>query len=298
MDNSKKQLDDQLSQRQNSIQNVFYIVLGLNLLVLEAKFSLGLGIGLLSLLADALHSFSDSAKNVLGLIAKHLTNFKPDWDRPYGYSKFESLSALGIAGFLIVAGIEIVSSALKFIFLSWDVESLRVNNLNFIIMIGVLLINVSIAVYEAKNAKVLQSKLLQSDAQNTLSKVWVTIFPIIGMLGIRFGCLWLDIVLALILTSIVFWRAWKVIRNYDPFLSDRSVIPAREIMEIVMDVYGVLNCHSISSRGVIGQEIFIEMYLVVIPQEINAAYEIVETVKRKIREKYGLVHATIQLETC
>ncbi len=73
-------------------------------------------------------------------------------------------------------------------------------------------------------------------------------------------------------------------------------IPAKEIMDIVMDVYGVLNCHSITSRGVIDQEVFIEMHLVVAPREISSAYKIVETVERKLQEKYGLVHATIQLE--
>lgn len=78
--------------------------------------------------------------------------------------------------------------------------------------------------------------------------------------------------------------------------SDRVAIPAREIMETVTDVYGVLNCHSITSRCVVGQEIFMEMHLVVAPREINAAYEIVEVVKRELQEKYGSVYATIQLE--
>ncbi len=89
---------------------------------------------------------------------------------------------------------------------------------------------------------------------------------------------------------------WEVIRDNIPFLSDRVAIPAREIMDIVMDVYGVLNCHSITSRGVAGQDIFVEMHLVVAPREISPARKIVETVERKLQEKYGSVHVTIQLE--
>jgi divalent metal cation (Fe/Co/Zn/Cd) transporter len=116
------------------------------------------------------------------------------------------------------------------------------------------------------------------------------------MWGIRLGWTWLDIILAFLVAGLVFWSAWEVIRENIPFLSDRVAISAREIMEIVMDVYGVLNCHSITSRGVIGQEIFIEMHLVVAPREIDAAYAIVTAVKQKLRQKYGLIHATIQLE--
>lgn len=296
MNDFRLQLDDRLSQRQNSIQNVLYITLGLNLLVLETKFILGLTMGSLSLLADALHSLSDSASNVLGLIAMRLANPKPDWDHPYGHSKFESLGALGVAGFLIVAGTEIFGSALKRLFVPLDPESLTVSNLNLMMMVSVLVINIGVALYEAKRGKELDSRLLQADAKHTLSDVWITVVLLIGMLGVRLGWLWLDVVLALMVAGLIFWSAWEVIRENIPFLSDRVAIPAKEIMDIVMDVYGVLNCHSITSRGVVGQEIFIEMHLVVAPREIKAAYKIVEKVEHKLQEKYGLVHATIQLE--
>lgn len=294
--NFSPELDVRLSQRQSSIKNVLYITLGLNLLVLETKFSLGLATGSLSLLADALHSFSDSASNILGLIAMRLANPQPDWDHPYGHSKFESLGALGIAGFLIVAGVEILGSAVKRLFFSGDSESIQVSNLSLIMMIAVLMINIGISVYEAQRGKALNSKLLQADARHTLSDVWVTIVLLAGMWGIRLGWTWLDVVLAFLVAGLVFWSAWEVIRDNIPFLSDRVAISAREIMEIVMDVYGVLNCHSITSRGVIGQEIFIEMHLVVAPREIDAAYAIVTAVEQKLQERYGSVRATIQLE--
>ncbi|MGL5833245.1 MAG: cation diffusion facilitator family transporter [Waterburya sp.] len=294
--NLSPEIDVRSSQRQNSIQNVLYITLGLNLLVLETKFSLGLATGSLSLIADALHSLSDSASNILGLVAMRLANPQPDWDHPYGHSKFESLGALGIAGFLIVAGVEIFGSAVKRLFFSADSQSLEVNNLSLIMMIAVLIINIGISVYEAQRGKALNSKLLQADARHTLSDVWVTVVLIAGMWGMRLGWTWLDLVLAFLVAGLVFWSAWEVIKENIPFLSDRVAISAKEIMEIVMDVYGVLNCHSITSRGVIGQEIFIEMHLVVAPREIDAAYTIVTAVKQKLQEKYGLVHTTIQLE--
>ena len=294
--NSYPELDSSKSQRQNSIKNVLYITLGLNLLVLETKFSLGLATGSLSLLADALHSFSDSASNILGLVAMRLANPQPDWDHPYGHSKFESLGALGIAGFLIVAGIEILSSAVNRLFFSDRDAPVEINNLSLIMMIVVLVINIFIAGYEAQKGKALKSKLLEADARHTLSDVWVTVVLLVGMWGMRLGLIWLDIVLAFVVGGLVFWSAWEVIRDNIPFLSDRVAIPAREIMDIVMDVYGVLNCHSITSRGVAGQDIFVEMHLVVAPREISAACKIVETVERKLQEKYGSVHVTIQLE--
>ena len=163
-------------------------------------------------------------------------------------------------------------------------------------MVSVLLINIFVAIYEAKKGQELNSKLLQADAKHTLSDVWVTVVILAGMWGIRYGWVWLDIVLAFMVAGLVFWSAWEVIRDNIPLLSDRVAISAQEIMEIVMDVYGVLNCHSITSRGLVDQEIFIEMHLVVAPKEIKAAYETVGEVEKRLYEKYGQVHVTIQLE--
>ena len=296
MDSSQQQLGSQQSQRQDAIKNVFYITLALNLLILELKICLGLTTGSLSLLADALHSVSDSASNILGLMAMRLANPHPDWDHPYGHSKFESLGALGVAGFLIVAGIEIFGSAVKRLWSFKDAEVVEVTNLTLAVMIIVLSVNIGISVYEARRGKALNSKLLLADARHTLSDVWVTVVLLVGMWGIRLGWTWLDIVLAFLVAGLVFWSAWEVIKENVPFLSDRVAIPAKEIMKVVTDVYGVLNCHSITSRGVVGQEIFIEMHLVVAPREIDAAYKIVETVEQRLQEKYGSVHVTIQLE--
>ena len=296
MNSSSSESADRLSQRQNAIAMVLYITLGLNLLVLELKFAIGLATGSLSLIADALHSVSDSASNIMGLIAMRFAKSQPDWDHPYGHSKFESLGALGIAGFLLVAGIEIFGSIIKRCFLSADSEPLDITGFSLMVMVVVLICNIGIAVYEARRGKTLNSKLLQADAKHTLSDVWVTLVLLVGMWGVSIGWQWLDLVLAFFVSGLVFWSAWEVIRDNIPFLSDRVAIPASEIMEIVMDVYGVLNCHSITSRGAIGQEIFIEMHLVVAPREIDAAYQIVETVEQRLQEKYGEVRVTIQLE--
>mgnify|MGYP006290680305 CR=1 FL=1 len=76
------------------------------------KVWVGLLIGSLSLQADALHSVTDSANNVLGLVTSHLSSPHPDRDHPYGHQKYEAIGALGIAVFLGIACFEILSAAI------------------------------------------------------------------------------------------------------------------------------------------------------------------------------------------
>jgi cation diffusion facilitator family transporter len=79
------------------VKKVLLITLLLNLFVMALKAVVGYSTGSLSLLADALHSVTDSANNVLGLIASRFSSPQPDREHPYGHRKFEAVGALGIS---------------------------------------------------------------------------------------------------------------------------------------------------------------------------------------------------------
>jgi cation diffusion facilitator family transporter len=82
------------------VRKVLIITLFLNIFVMLLKAVVGKLTGSLSLLADALHSVTDSANNILGLIASQFSSPQPDREHPYGHLKFEAVGALGISAFL------------------------------------------------------------------------------------------------------------------------------------------------------------------------------------------------------
>src|ERR687885_2551595 len=102
-----------VKDNRSEVRKVLVITLLLNLFVMGLKAVVGFLTGSLSLQADALHSVTDSANNVLGLIASRFSSPLPDRDHPYGHQKFEAVGALGIAAFLGVACFEIVQSAIE-----------------------------------------------------------------------------------------------------------------------------------------------------------------------------------------
>lgn len=95
-----------LDNRQD-VRNVLVTILFLNVTVMLIKVGLGWWTGSLSLFADALHSITDSANNVLGLTMNRLASPEPDREHPYGHQKFDAIGALGIAAFLGIACFEI-----------------------------------------------------------------------------------------------------------------------------------------------------------------------------------------------
>lgn len=284
------------SRRQRQVQRVLYVTLGLNLLVFSVKLILGLATGSLSLVADALHSVTDSASNILALLAARFSSPEPDEDHPYGRSKFEAIGALGIDAFLGVASFEILSAAVGRFFAPQPPQ-LRIEGLTLTLMLGVLGINLFVAVYERFWGRALASSLLLADARHTLSDVWVTLTVLLGLAGIHFwGIPWLDQVLAVPVGLLVFWSGWEVLRENVPFLTDRVAIPPKTLRELVLSLPGILDCHDITSRGIPGQMIFIEMHMVVEPLDVESAHRLTEAVEQLLQQRYGPVRVTIHLE--
>ena len=283
-----------INQR-STVRKVLFLTLWLNLFVMALKVAVGTTTGSLSLLADALHSLTDSASNILGLVTSRLSLPEPDRDHPYGHQKFEALGALGIAAFLGIACFEILQGAVERLLKPGD--PVRIASYELWLLLMVLGINIFVAFYERREGLRVDSPILIADAQHTMSDIWVTIGVLAGLLGIWiFGWQWLDVALSFPVALLVLWSGWTVLRQNLPWLVDESAIAPEAIYEIAMQTPGVINCHEIASRGVVGRQSFIEMHLVVLAEDVATAHRITEEIEERLGEKYSPVRVLIHVE--
>jgi len=278
----------------STVRKVLIITLLLNLFVMALKAVVGMLTGSLSLLADALHSVTDSASNVLGLITSQFSSPQPDREHPYGHQKFDAIGALGIATFLGIACFEILQGAVERILKGS--QPVKISEPQLWLLLLVLGINIFVAYYERTVGKRIGSAILIADAQHTMSDIWVTISVIAGLLGVWLGYQWLDLVLAFPVALLVFWSGWSVLKENLPYLVDRMAIAPEVINAIALSVPGVTNCHDIASRGVLGRQVFIEMHLIVNAQDVETAHRITEEVERKLEERFNPVRILIHVE--
>lgn len=279
----------------SKVRWVLIWTLVLNLLVVALKAGVGWWTGSLSLLADALHSVTDSANNVLGLVTNQLASPEPDRDHPYGHQKYEAVGALGVAAFLGIACFEILKGAVERIWTGGSVVDMSVPALW--LMLLVLGVNIFVAFYERRVGLRLGSKILLADAHHTMSDIWITITVLAGLIGIwAAGWQWLDIALSFPVAVLVFHSGWTVLRSNLPWLVDEMAIAPEAIHKTVMEVPGVINCHSIASRGLLGRQIFVDMHLIVAARDVETAHNITEAVEDHLETKYGSVRCTIHVE--
>jgi cation diffusion facilitator family transporter len=273
---------------------VLIITLLLNLFVMILKAVVGTLTGSLSLQADALHSVTDSANNILGLIASRFSSPKPDREHPYGHLKFEAVGALGISAFLGIACFEILQGAVEGILKGRNLVKISPPELCLLLL--VLGVNIFVAFYERRVGKRVGSPILIADAKHHSSYVWVTISVIGGLIGVWLGYQWLDLVLAFPVALLVFWSGWSVLKDNLPWLVDEMAIAPEGIYDVALSVPGVLNCHDIASRGVLGRQIFIEMHLIVDSPDVETAHHITEEVERRLEQRFSPVRILIHVE--
>ncbi|MEB3182045.1 MAG: cation diffusion facilitator family transporter [Nostocaceae cyanobacterium] len=278
----------------STVRKVLIITLLLNLFVMGLKAVVGTWTGSLSLLADALHSVTDSANNILGLIASRFSSPLPDREHPYGHQKYEAVGALGIAAFLGIACFEILQGAVERILKGS--APVKISPPELWLLLIVLGVNIFVAFYERSVGRRVGSPILIADAQHTMSDIWVTIGVMGGLIGVWLGYQWLDMVLAFPVALLVFWSGWSVLKENLPWLVDEMAIAPEIIHEIALGVPGVINCHDIASRGVLGRQVFIEMHLIVDAKDVQTAHQITEQVEARLEKRFSPVRILIHVE--
>ena len=290
-----------MQDNRTQVRKVLWITLLLNILVMVLKAIVGFITGSLSLQADALHSVTDSANNVLGLVANRFSSPQPDREHPYGHQKFEALGALGIAAFLGIACFEILQGAIAKLFEGHTAVKISPNELWILII--VLGVNIFVAFYERNVGRRIGSAILIADAKHTMSDIWVTLLVLAGLIGIwqaeTFNLpqlQWLDVILSFPVALLVFRSGWEVLQDNLPWLVDEVAIAPEAIHRIVMDVPGVINCHDIASRGNLGRQTFIEMHIVVAAKDVETAHQITEEIEARLEKQFNPVRVLIHVE--
>jgi cation diffusion facilitator family transporter len=292
-----------MQDNRSQVRRVLWLTLLLNLFVMGLKFSLGIATGSLSLQADALHSVTDSANNILGLITNRFSSPKPDREHPYGHQKFEAVGALGIAAFLGIACFEILKVAVEKIFFPTGEILIKISPAELWLLVVVLGVNIFVAFYERSVGRKVNSPILIADAKHTMSDIWVTIIVMAGLVGVWQAnnlnipqLKWLDVVLAFPVALLVFYSGWEVISDNLPWLVDEMAIAPEAINDVVMAIPGVVSCHDIASRGILGRQVFIEMHLIVDTDDLFVAHQITEQIEDNLEKRFGMVRVLIHVE--
>lgn len=282
------------SDKYKSIQRVLWVILFANLGITAIKITLGLATGVLAVVADGFHSLVDSSSNLIGLAAVRMARRPPDERYPYGYRRFETLGALAISGLLLVAAWEIIRAIIERISTSAQPE---IGPLALIIMLGTFPVNLGVVIFETREGRRLNSEILLADAAHTRSDLYVTASVILSLIGMQFGWLWLDWLVAGFVVIFILRAAFEILRDAAGSLADIAGVDPLEIEQTARKVPGVIFVHRIRSRGAADTS-FVDLHVKVDPGMSTAqAHAIASEVEHRLREDLqNVVDALVHIE--
>ena len=271
-------------------RRVLIYTLILNWLVASAKLFYGIITRSASMTADGFHSFADGTNNIIGLVGFYIAGRPIDKTHPYGHEKYETLTALGIGGVLLIVAFDIIKDAAQR-FNNPIVPDVNLGS--FIVMAITVGINVFVMLYEKREGKRLKSDFLVSDSYHTRSDILVSCSVIVTLIAVKLGIPIIDTIMAVLIAVFIGFSAFEILWETSRVLSDAAVVPAETIKNIIMGFDDVENCHNIRTRGR-QDNICVDLHIWVKPNmHIDRSHELAHSIEEKLKKEIPGVREVI-----
>jgi cation diffusion facilitator family transporter len=244
-----------------------------------AKFVVGIAIGSLALVSEALHSSVDLVATVITWMVVRVSDLPADEEHHYGHGKIESLSALGVIAMLyVLAGGILVESYSR---LREGAPPPTLSAIPFIVLLVDIAINFWRARALQRTARDTQSQALAADALHFASDVLGSIAVIIGLALSGFGYAWGDAAAAIGVAVVIAALGLRLARSTVETLLDRAPEGvADKATAAIKAVSGVLDVERLRVR-MVGPTHFIDAIV-----QVPRTYPIdrVDEIKRRAQD--------------
>ena len=289
--------------REKSIYKVTWIGSIVNFLLLTFKFVAGILGHSSALVADAVHSLSDFATDIIVIVFVKISGKPEDDDHRYGHGKYETLATalIGVALFAVGIGL-LVSGATK---VADVIKGVVLPAPSIIALVAALVSIVSKEIlyrYTVSVGKNLNSQAVVANAWHHRSDAFSSTGTLIGIGGAIFlGEKWriLDPLAAIVVSAFIIKVAVDLVKPAIDELLEQS-LPAeteKRILDIIAAFPEVSSPHHLRTRR-IGNHIAIEVHLRIDGQTtLENAHTVASNVEKRLRAEFGPdTHIGIHME--
>lgn len=277
--------------KQTSRRLVTALVITLAFVVIEA--GAGLLANSLALLSDAAHNVTDVIALALSWYAIRLTTQPANAGKTFGYHRAGILVALVNSTTLALIALGIFYEAYKRFLTPPEVEA------NILIGVGIVafLVNAGTAWLVKRGSE--HDLNLRSAFVHLMGDVISTIGAVLAGVVIAFtGMNWLDPLVSVFIGLLILWNAWGILRETVNILleSTPSDIDVSKMVRNLLGVKGVRGVHDLHAWSITQSLRALSAHIVTDDISISVGAEIQREINEVVSHKYGIAHATLQLE--
>ena len=272
-------------------ENRLWLAIAANMLLTLAQVVGGLISGSLSLVADALHNFSDAAALILAAIAMRIGRKPADDIKTFGYKRAETIAALINLTALIMIGLYLMIEAVQRFYAPVEIEGMLV-----IWVAGLALIvdaGTAILVYtQSKNSMNMRAAFLHNltDAAASVGVI------IAGICILYFGWFWMDALMTLVIAGYVLWHGSFEIKQVIHLLMEGTPdhINIKDVIAALEEEKDVQNVHHVHIWRLDEQRNALEAHVVIESHETMD--DLKARLKARLRQEFSIGHSTLEFE--
>ena len=262
-----------------------------NILLTVAQVIGGILSGSLSLVADALHNFSDAASLLIALVAIRIGRKPPDQFKTFGYKRAETVAALINLTTLIIIGLYLCYEAIKRFITPEPVAGWTV-----VIVAGIALaVDVFTALLTYRQSKT--SMNIKAAFLHNVTDAMASVGVIItGTLILLYGWIWTDAAMTLIISGYVLWQGFTQIPKVIHLLMEGAPegLSLEDIRSSMEKVDGVNNVHHVHVWQLDEHRNALEAHVVL--SEDTDMDGLKFRLKKLLHDQFEIEHSTLEFE--
>lgn len=287
-----------ISPPNNSNKKIVYsqgwISIVVNGLLFIIKYWAGLTTGSLALMADAWHTLSDSVSSIIVLIGARISHLPPDKEHPFGHGRAELIAAIIIGVILGLIGFEFARESISRLV---HHESVVYGNFAIWVTSISIVVKEALAQFSFWASRKTGNVSLKADGWHHRSDAISSLIILVGIfVGSHYW--WVDGILGLIVSLLIFYAAYMIIREGTyPLLGEKPDNDLlNELKVVAMEACGIeTHLHHVHLHRY-GEHIELTMHIR-LPKHITLeeAHKITDAIEFEFEHKLNIV-ATIHME--
>jgi len=265
--------------------------IAINMLLTVAQVIGGVISGSLSLIADALHNFSDASSLLIAYAARKIGRQPADQFRTFGYKRAEVIAALINLVILVIVGLYLLYEAIWRVFepqiiAGWTV--VIVASIALVIDIATAMLTYSMS----KDSVNIRAAFIHN-VSDALSSVGVIVA---GSLILLYQWYWTDTLITMIIAGYVLYQAAILLPKTIHILMEGAPenIAIDDVVQAMEAVQGVTNVHHLHLWQLDEHRNALEAHVVI--NDFNQTEHIKQLLKSAIEKDFSITHSTLEFE--
>lgn len=241
-----------------------------------------------AIIADSMNNLSDASSSIISLLGFRLAEKPADDDHPYGHGRYEYISALTIAVFILTIGIELLKSSFDKVINPTDT---LITWLSIVILVISIFAKLFLYSFNKKLGKKIKSNTLVAAAIDSRNDSISTTAILISSLIMMFTSVNIDGYVGIIVAILILISGVKMVKEtLDPLLGTK---PDKELVESIyskiISYDNILGAHDIILHDYGPGNVFASAHVEMDKDyDVLLAHDLVDNIEKEILRDMGI----------